>query len=178
GGFGSVRGFKRNTLGPRGTPARAYQYTVLPNGQMAYVATMTPSGDKLVQGYSYNGSDDPIGGNVVMDGSVDLIVPTPFVKDQTSMQTSVFFDFGNVYSTNCSDAVPTFVGGKMVQPMGGKQINCTGLSFSPGDLRYSTGVGLTWMTSFGPLMFSVAKPLNAGGDDQSEVFQFSMGQNF
>jgi outer membrane protein insertion porin family len=34
------------------------------------------------------------------------------------------------------------------------------------------------MTSFGPLMFSVAKPLNAGGDDQSEVFQFSMGQNF
>lgn len=35
-------------------------------------------------------------------------------------------------------------------------------------------MSLTWITSFGPLMFSVAKPLNAGSDDESEVFQFSM----
>jgi outer membrane protein insertion porin family len=178
GGFGSVRGFKRNTLGPRGTQARAYQYTILPNGQLAYLAKFTAGGDKLLEGYSFDGDDDPMGGNVVLDGSIDLIVPTPFVKDQTSMQTTIFLDAGNVYDTDCSNAVPTFAGGQIVQPMGGKQINCTNFSFSPSDLRFSTGVGLTWITSFGPLMFSVAKPLNAGSDDQSEVFQFSMGQNF
>ncbi len=179
GGFGSVRGYKRNTLGPRGTPARAYQYAVMPDGQLAYVARTSASGDEtLVEGISYDGNDDPVGGNVVIDGSVELIVPTPFVKDQSSMQTSVFFDFGNVYDTTCSDAVPTIVGANVVRPYGGKQVNCSGLSFSPGDLRYSTGVGLTWVTGFGPLMFSVAKPLNAGSDDESEVFQFSMGQTF
>jgi outer membrane protein insertion porin family len=114
----------------------------------------------------------------VMDGSIDLIVPTPFVKDQTSMQTSVFLDMGNVYDTDCSDAVPTVLNGRIVQGKGEKQINCDSFSFSPADMRYSTGVSLTWITSFGPLMFSVAKPLNAGSDDESEVFQFSMGQNF
>jgi outer membrane protein insertion porin family len=178
GGFGSVRGFKRNTLGPRGTPARAFQYTALPNGQLAYVSVLTASGDKLVETNALDGDDDPIGGNVVMDGSIDLIVPTPFVKDQTSMQTSVFLDMGNVYDTDCSDAVPTVLNGRIVQGKGEKQINCDSFSFSPADMRYSTGVSLTWITSFGPLMFSVAKPLNAGSDDQSEVFQFSMGQNF
>jgi outer membrane protein insertion porin family len=46
------------------------------------------------------------------------------------------------------------------------------------ELRYSVGVGLTWITGFGPLTFSLAKPFNEGPDDDSEVFQFSLGQAF
>jgi outer membrane protein insertion porin family len=175
GGFGSVRGYKRNTLGPRGTSALAYQYAILPNGQIAYVA----NGSQLAAGVALDGDDDPIGGDVVMDGSMELIVPTPFVKDKSSMQTSVFLDAGNVFDTSCSDAMPTLnANGTIASPYGSKQVNCKGLRFSPSDLRYSVGVSLTWITGFGPLMFSVAKPLNAGSDDQSEVFQFSMGQTF
>lgn len=145
GGFGSVRGYKRNTLGPRGTPALAYQTAVLPDGQLVYVG----NGNKLFTGVSVDADDDPLGGSMVIDGSAELIFPMPFVKDQSSMQPSIFIDGGSVND-----------------------------SFGFSGLRFSTGVGLTWMTGFGPLMFSVAKTLNAGGDDESEFFQFSMGQNF
>ena len=37
------------------------------------------------------------------------------------------------------------------------QINCYDVDFS--ELRYSVGVGLTWITGFGPMSFSLAKPL-------------------
>ena len=46
------------------------------------------------------------------------------------------------------------------------------------ELRYSLGFGGTWISGFGPLTFSIAKPLNAGDEDEEEGFQFSMGQTF
>ena len=46
------------------------------------------------------------------------------------------------------------------------------------ELRYSAGVGLTWYTGFGPMTFSLAKPLNAGDFDEEEVFQFTLGRGF
>jgi outer membrane protein insertion porin family len=160
GGFGSVRGFKRNTLGPHGTPARAYAGTLLRNGQIAYIS----KAGELSAPLSYDGNDDPIGGNMIVDGSIELIFPMPLVKDKSSMQPSLFLDTGNVFDSSC---------GKVY---GVDQINCT--NFDLGELRYSTGIGLTWITGFGPLTFSIAKPLNAGDDDKEEVFQFSLGQSF
>ena len=101
---------------------------------------------------------------MILDGSAELIFPMPFVKDQSSMQPSVFLDVGNVFDTKCATVY------------GVEQANC--YSFELGELRYSTGVGLTWITGFGPLTFSIAKALNSGSDDETEVFQFSLGQNF
>ncbi len=165
GGFGSVRGFKRNTLGPRGTPARAYELRLLDNGKIVYVGTgLATAGAALRAPVSIDADDDPIGGDMILDGSIEMIFPMPFVKDQGSMQPSVFLDVGNVFDTQCSKVY------------GVEQANCT--DFDLGELRYSTGVGLTWITGFGPLTFSVAKALNAGSDDETEVFQFSLGQNF
>jgi outer membrane protein insertion porin family len=46
------------------------------------------------------------------------------------------------------------------------------------ELRYSVGVGVTWITGFGPMTFSLAKPLNSGDFDQEEVFQFTLGRGF
>lgn len=160
GGFGSVRGFKRNTLGPRGTPSRNYSMAILENGQYAYIA----KGGKLQNGYGYYSDDDAIGGNIIVDGSAEMLFPVPFVKDQSSMQAALFLDVGNVFSTNCS------------RVYGQAQVNCGDIDF--GDLRYSVGVGLTWITGFGPLTFSLGKALNASSDDETEVFQFSMGQSF
>ena len=161
GGFGSVRGFKRNTLGPRSTPARAYSYRTLPNGEVVYLSDATGALQTTV---NFDSNDDPIGGNMVLDGSAELIFPMPFVKDQSAMQPSVFLDAGNVFGTQCSS------------PYGVAQANCS--NFDLGELRYSVGAGLTWITGFGPLTFSIAKPLNAGSYDETEVFQFSLGQNF
>ena len=76
------------------------------------------------------------------------------------MQSTFFVDVGNIFNTKCGDL----------------QVNC----FSPdaGALRYSVGLGATWLSSFGPITFSVAKPLNATELDETEVFQFSLGNQF
>ena len=161
GGFGSVRGFKRNTLGPRGTPARGYE-GFSAHDEEYYIST--DDGKKLLTKEA--GDDDPLGGNVVVDASIELIFPMPFVKDQSSMQPSIFLDAGNVYDTTCSKVY------------GKTQENCSSNLFGFGELSFSTGLGLTWITGFGPLTFSVAAPISKGSNSETEFFQFSLGQTF
>ena len=89
-----------------------------------------------------------------------MLFPLPFIKDQRSVRTGVFLDFGNVFDTNCNAT----------------QVVCSDLDF--GELRYSVGFGVTWITGFGPITFSLAKPLNDERSDKTEIFQFSLGQGF
>ena len=169
GGFGSVRGYQSNTLGPRSTPAIPYALgqavtAINPDGTAAQFANelsyfTRPDGDKLlVEGPRNNG--DPFGGNILVVGGAEVIFPLPFIKDQNNLRTAFFFDAGNVFSTDC----------------GSTQLNCHNVDFN--EMRYSVGVGLTWITGFGPLTFSLAKPLNAGDFDQEEAFQFTLGRGF
>ena len=102
-----------------------------------------------------------LGGNVLIEGSAELIFPLPFIEDQRSMQTSFFIDGGNVFSTQCTTGHTSCINGIELD-----------------DLRYSAGVSLTWLTAIGPLAFSIAKPLNDGPKDRTEFFQFSLGQTF
>jgi outer membrane protein insertion porin family len=139
GGFGSVRGFKKNTLGPQDTPCN-----------LANPPCVT----------QYVDDPDPIGGNVQVEFGADVIFPLPFLKDQRSVQASFFLDAGNIFNSKCGES----------------QVNC----FKPdvGELRYSVGLGATWLSGFGPITFSVGKPLNASDFDETEVFQFSLGNQF
>ena len=139
GGFGSVRGFEKQRLGPRSTPTCVLQ-------------------DPPCEGRYAIGR--PTGGNVQVEFGAEILFPLPFIKDQRSVQSSFFVDAGNIFNTKC----------------GGSQVNC----FSPdaGELRYSVGLGATWLSGFGPITFSVAKPLNANEFDETEVFQFSLGNQF
>ncbi|WP_445355964.1 outer membrane protein assembly factor BamA [Microbulbifer sp. EKSA008] len=171
GGFGSVRGFERNTLGPRSSPAEFlsglnYEGQVdgtLPcataDGEITeYCYLVDSDGDLLVTDF---GADaDPAGGNILVEGSAEVIFPLPFVKDQRSLQTAFFVDAGNVFDTNCGDT----------------QINCYDVDF--GKMNVSAGIGLTWITGFGPLTFSLAKALKKNDDDDVEVFQFTLGNSF
>lgn len=167
GGFGSVRGYESNTLGPRSTPADVYA-AALPvtaidedgnptafGNQFAYYT----SDGKLVF-YQIDDDVDPFGGNILVEGSAELLFPLPFIKDQSQIRTGFFLDAGNVFDTDCGET----------------QAACYDLDF--GELRYSAGVGLTWVTGFGPMSFSLAKPLNSGEYDQEEVFQFTLGRGF
>ncbi len=169
GGFSSVRGFKSNTLGPRGTPADIYRTGVACTSITSNVCAGTDDKYSYVVGPDGKIYVDPIedpsdasafGGNVLVEGGMELLFPLPFVKDQRSLRSAVFIDAGNVFSTNCSDT----------------QVNC----FTPdfGELRYSAGLGVSWITGFGPLTFSIAKPLNEGEFDETEFFQFSLGRGF
>ena len=139
GGFNSVRGFKDSSLGPRSTPSRGI------NPGTAF----DPDQDPL-----------PFGGNVLIQGGAELLFPMPFVKDQRSLRTALFWDVGNVFDTNC---------GKSQEECG---------SIDPGNLASSVGVGLTWITALGPLSFSLAMPIIKPDDADTQIFQFSLGQTF
>jgi outer membrane protein insertion porin family len=46
------------------------------------------------------------------------------------------------------------------------------------QLRYSAGVGISWLSPIGPLKFSYARPLNAKPNDRIQNFQFQIGTGF
>jgi len=54
----------------------------------------------------------------------------------------------------------------------------TGDKPSIDELRYSIGVGLTWITGFGPMSFAISKPYNEDRYERTEDFQFTIGTVF
>ena len=46
------------------------------------------------------------------------------------------------------------------------------------DMRYSVGVGFTWITMIGPLSLSYAFPLNDKDGDETKNIQFEIGRTF
>ena len=132
GGMGSVRGFDGNSLGPRSTPSPQDRFN----------------------------DPDPIGGNVLIEMSAEILFPLPFVDDQTQMRSVLFFDAGNVFNTNCP------------------QVSVYCLDIDEGELRYSAGIAFTWITGFAPLSFSLSFPINEKEGDEKESFQFELGKSF
>lgn len=132
GGMGSVRGYESNSLGPRSTPSPQDQYN----------------------------DPDPIGGNVLVELSAEVLFPLPFIEDQSQLKSVLFFDAGNVFNTNCPDV----------------SVYC--LDLDNGELRYSAGIAVTWITGFAPISFALAFPLNDKQGDESESFQFELGKTF
>jgi len=163
GGPRSLRGFESNTLGPRSTEAPCYEFNYS-EGSCPNLIDTDGDGELDTPYYNpyanQNTRRNPIGGNIKVEGSLQLIFKLPFIEDQRSMRSAFFFDFGNVFSNNCKDY----------------QINCYKPSLD--DLRYSYGVGVTWITGFGPMSFAITKPTNAGQFEETEEFQFTVGNVF
>lgn len=159
GGYNSVRGFESNSLGPRSTPAWIYRTQAYDGRNVGYVHLDNNSRYEVYRADELDDAD-PIGGNVLITGSAELLFPLPFIKDQRSVRSSLFVDTGQVYSTNCSAS----------------QVNCYDVDFS--KLVFSAGVGVTWITGMGPLTFSIAKPIRDSEYDRTEFFQFSIGAGF
>ncbi|MFI2810562.1 MULTISPECIES: outer membrane protein assembly factor BamA [Microbulbifer] len=163
GGFGSVRGFERNSLGPRSTPPTPYNTTtcaVTAEGFAAERCYVLNEETGALEVVSNPREPDPFGGNILVEGSAEVIFPLPFIKDQRSMQSAFFIDAGNVFDTSCGES----------------QLNCYDVDVE--RLNVSAGIGLTWISGFGPLTFSVAKALEKNDEDEVEVFQFSLGNSF
>ena len=117
----------------------------------------TPNGNPIFFG---DRRGDPLGGNLLIETSMELIFPFPFVDDNRQFRPAFFVDVGNVFQTNCP-AVST---------------NC--FDFDVDELRYSVGFGLTWLTGLGPMTFSIAKPFQTQPVDEEERFQFELGRTF
>ena len=109
-----------------------------------------------VRGYepSSLGSRDPYnnpnGGAKRVIGNVELQLPFPGADK--SLRGFVFLDGGNVFDEG--------------QKMRWK------------DLRFSAGIGISWISPVGPLKLSFGKPLNAKPEDKKQSFQFQMGTGF
>jgi outer membrane protein insertion porin family len=116
-------------------------------------------GIRSVRGYEdyslgpRDNNDDPMGGTFKLNGGLAMHSPLPFLTEQRdSVRMSLFWDVGNAY----------------------RDIE----DFEVDSLRQSVGVGLSWLSPVGPLMFSFAQPLNDEPDDRTQSFQFSIGASF
>jgi outer membrane protein insertion porin family len=108
------------------------------------------------RGYSIgpkDSNDDTYGGNALVDGTIGLVVPTPIAPD--SFRATLFVDFGNVYNTS---NVKTTTGS--------------------GPMRFAAGIAAEWRSPIGPLVLSLAQPLNLQPNDEREILQFTVGTSF
>lgn len=115
-------------------------------------------GLRSVRGYKANtlgprySNDEPSGGAFKTIASTQFILPMPFMDKSENVRVAAFFDVGNVFATP-SD-------------------------FEANELRYSAGLSGLWLSPLGPIVLSVAAPLNDQSGDETEVFQFSFGVPF
>ena len=94
----------------------------------------------------------PIGGDRKLTGTLELILPLPFIRDSKAFRITTFVDAGNVFGP--------------------------GQNFDLGELRASAGVSGIWISPFGPLTISLGWPFNDQTGDDVQNFQFTLGTAF
>ncbi|MES9882542.1 MAG: outer membrane protein assembly factor BamA [Sedimenticola sp.] len=99
-------------------------------------------------------NNDPLGGNLKLLANAELFVPAPFKLMEKTVRLGLFFDAGAVYDTSGSSDIDL------------------------GELKYSTGASVFWLSPAGALGMSLGFPLNANSGDDKEVFQFTFGSTF
>jgi len=92
---------------------------------------------------------DPRGGSRRLVGNAELLFPFPGLEKDRSVRMSAFVDAGMVDDT-----------------------------YDFGSFRYSTGLGVLWVSPLGPLKVSVAIPLSSEAGDRKQPFQFTIGGVF
>ncbi|MFV5424582.1 outer membrane protein assembly factor BamA, partial [Acinetobacter baumannii] len=159
GGYGSVRGYDNSTLGPK------------------YASV------NLQETKQNDGSPEEVGGNALVQFGTELVLPMPFKGDWTRQVRPVLFaEGGQVFDTKCN--IDNTVYGDKGMKINGQTITdvrkyCEdNYGFDLGNLRYSVGVGVTWITMIGPLSLSYAFPLNDKPGDETKEIQFEIGRTF
>lgn len=200
GGFGSVRGYERSTLGPKASPAVHYQTvysswedidgdgsyydreelgpnTAGSNSRGAYVLCEDPYAQGLTTFPCVPGKLDiesrSYPNKNAFGGNILVELGTELILPlpSNSTQLVLFVDSGNAFSDNCRET----------------QANC--YRFDLGELKSSYGVGFTWISPMGPMTFSYAIPIDrvtqqdvqddpTRSADLVERFQFTFGAGF
>ena len=134
-------------------------------------STLGPKYDGVY--FNDRGQKDPspeeVGGNALVQFGTELALPVPFKGDWTRQVRPVIFAEGaQVFDTQC-DVQATSEG---------RQYCKDNYGFDFGEMRYSVGVGFTWITMIGPLSLSYAYPLNDKQGDDTKNIQFEIGRTF
>jgi outer membrane protein insertion porin family len=95
-------------------------------------------------------------------------------KWRQTARVSLFFDAGNVFYTD-----------KSIKFFGPDQVSPANYNFSLSRVKMATGVSVEWLAPLGLFRFSLGYPLNPTHSnltnrwgDETEIFQFSIGQAF
>ena len=102
----------------------------------------------------------PFGGNLLAVGTAELIFPLPFLDASKGVRPVLFFDAGNVFSTDCPR----------------NTLSCH--DFDTDELRAAAGVSVSWFSRMGPMTFTLAHPLRDRPGDEVERFSFQLGSSF
>ena len=160
GGYGSVRGYDNSTLGPK-----------YPGVEFQERMNIDPLRNKQ------DPSFEEVGGNGLVQFGTELALPVPFKGDWTRQVRPVIFAEGaQVFDTQCD--VPN--GNLTINgvDIDAKKYCKDNYGFDFGEMRYSVGVGFTWITMIGPLSLSYAFPLNDKPGDETKEIQFEIGRTF
>ncbi len=93
-----------------------------------------------------------IGGTRKAVLNTELIAPFPGAGNDRTLRLYAFFDVGNVYGAEEK------------------------LDF--GELRASTGLGISWISPIGPLRIAYARPVRKQETDKTQSIQFQIGTSF
>lgn len=122
---------------------------------------------------------NPLGGNRRFNASFEALVPLPGA-DRT-LRAMAFLDMGQVWGQTvlCPDGSPPNFSATstVVCPTSGNAVY-QNQKIDLGDLRYSVGVGIAWISPLGPLKLSYAYPINDQPGDRLQRFQFQIGTGF
>jgi outer membrane protein insertion porin family len=161
GGVGpfQVRGFKQRSLGPRRPILSPQSFVTNPGDKAFFPSGFTVGGGCL---YGPGGCNDlgdtdiddfedleladVIGGNKFFLLNLELRFP---ISEEFGLEGIVFLDMGNAFAEN--------------------------ESINPADLRFGTGAGVQWFSPFGPILLQLGIPLDPLEDEDSSVFEFSLG---
>jgi outer membrane protein insertion porin family len=166
GGADSLRGFENNTVGPRGVQVTPSRVVTDPNGKVIL-------GDDSNDTISI--STRSLGGNAMILGGIELIVPTPFVDVDfdNSVRTSFFVDVGNVWDTEFD-----FDRYKALNVNSSFSDDALIDYSDPTLYRASGGLSVQWLSPMGPMVFSFSKVIQEREGDDSKFFTFNIGQTF
>lgn len=145
-------------------------FTVLLNGVLGFgggladtnelpiIDNFFAGGIRSVRGYEANtlgprdSKNAPLGGDLLVTGNAELILPLPFLEDARQVRVTGFFDTGQVFGP--------------------------GDTFDVAEFRSSVGVSAIWLSPLGALTFSAALPLNDKAGDKTQPLQFTFGTSF
>lgn len=95
---------------------------------------------------------DPLGGASRIVANAELQFPFPGSGNDRTLRWFVFSDAGNVFAER-------------------ERIQLS-------EMRYSAGLGLSWVSPVGPLKLSYGKALNVKPGDRTQTIQFQLGTGF
>jgi outer membrane protein insertion porin family len=97
---------------------------------------------------------DFIGGNYASAANIATSLPGIF-KENQNIDFNLFFDAANVWGVDYNSSLD-----------------------NADEIRSSIGINIDWLTTLGPLNFSVAQPITKSKTDVTETFRFNIGTSF